>query len=309
MSLFNKKQSNIPKRRLVNREDSVVPSSDTFRRNRTLMGTTSNHLDSTNTSRDLESPRVKTHNLAKLRRKIASLFLVIVLAIILIWILVSNLTASVAINVSDSTITKPIDQTRYEKVIQEYLDTNPISRLSFFLDQSTLTSYVSSKLPEVYAVKQQNMVGIGRTSFEIRMRTPLAGWMINGKQFYVDSGGIPFDKNYYSSPVVQIVDDSGITMKSGTTAIASKRFLGFVGRAVYLAKTYGYTVTQASLPANTTRELELHLKEGGFVIKLSIDRPAGEQVEDMVKSIQYFTSHGQVPAYIDVRVSGKAFYR
>ncbi|HZJ34809.1 MAG TPA: hypothetical protein VFD55_02210, partial [Candidatus Angelobacter sp.] len=194
------------------------------------------------------------------------------------------------------------------KVIQEYLNINPMSRLQFFLDQSALTKYVSDKLPEVANVKQQGSMGIGETDFSITMRTPVAGWMINDNQYYVDSDGISFEQNYFLPPSVQIVDNSGASLQTGT-AIASKRFLSFVGRVVSLAQTSGYTVTQAILPANTTRELEISLKDVSFSVKLSIDRSAGEQVEDMSRAVQYFISNGRAPSYIDVRVSGKAFYR
>jgi len=91
--------------------------------------------------------------------------------------------------------------------------------------------------------------------------------------------------------------------------VASNRFLGFVGRIVALSKSSGYTVTQAVLPVGTTRQLEIRLKDVVPIVRLSIDRPAGEQVEDMSRTLGYFIGRGEAPAYVDVRVSGKAFYR
>lgn len=308
MSLFSKKQSNIPRRRLVERETSTPTSSDIFRRNRTLTGTTSNHLDSTNVKSDLESPRTHVHHLTTKRQRVFSVLIIVLASVVLLWLLVSNFTATVAVSASSSVaMSKSINSSRYEKIIQKYLDINPMGRLRFSLDQSALTAYVSSELPEVADVKWQNMAGIGKTNFVVTMRVPVAGWRINDKQYYVDSKGVSFEYNYFSVPDVQIIDDSGISPQTGT-AIASNRFLSFVGRVVALTKASGYTVTQAVLPAGTTRELEVRLKEGNFLAKLSIDRPAGEQVEDMVGAVRYFTSRGQTPKYIDVRVSGKAFY-
>jgi len=308
VNVFNKKRFDAPKRRLAGRDVSTSNSSSIFKRNRTLTGTTSNRLDSTNVRSDLESPRVHAHHLAIKRRKILSILLVIFMSIVLLWILISNFTATVIVSVPSTTISKPVDSEYYGKVIQEYLNINPMSRLQFFLDQSALTKYVSDKLPEVANVKQQGSMGIGETDFSITMRTPVAGWMINDNQYYVDSDGISFEQNYFLPPSVQIVDNSGASLQTGT-AIASKRFLSFVGRVVSLAQTSGYTVTQAILPANTTRELEISLKDVSFSVKLSIDRSAGEQVEDMSRAVQYFISNGRAPNYIDVRVSGKAFYR
>jgi len=317
MRLFKRNKPNIPRRRLQNSTDfsrmatPTATSSHVFKRNRTITGTTSVYLDGVGIDTDLESPRKHTHKLSITRRKVAGTLLTVVAAIIAIGFLVSHLTARVAVGVSDTSISKPIAKARYEKVISEYLDSNPLSRLSFLLDEKALTNYVTLKLPEVEQIYQKGMSGLGETSFVIKMRTPIAGWGINGKQYYVDSSGIPFEENYFSLPVVQIVDKSGVSVQNTSTAIASKRFLAFVGRVVSSAKNSGYTVTQAVLPPNTTRELELHLKEVGYYIKLSIDRPAGEQVEDMVNAVRYFAGIGRASSlrYIDVRVSGKAFYK
>lgn len=309
MSIFTKKKSNIPKRRSTEYVKITSSKSDIFKRNRTLTGITSNRLDNTNTKTDLKSPRTHAHNLSIQRRKIVGILLLVFVSAVPIWILVSNFTATVDISLVGITSSKTIDVSKYEKAIQNYLDINPMSRLSFILDQPALTAYTAAKLPEVSNIKQRSMIGIGKSNFAITMRIPVAGWQINNKQYYVDSKGIPFGQNYFPPPSVQVVDNSGIALKIGTMAIASNRFLSFVGRVVYLAKTSGYIVKQAALPVNTTRELEIRLKESNYLIKLSIDRPAGEQVEDMIVAVRYFTARGQIPKYIDVRVSGKAFYR
>jgi hypothetical protein len=308
MKIFSKKQSATPRRR-SNQNVENTSNPHIFKRNRTLTGTTSNRLGSTNANADLKSPRTHAHNLSIQRRKISAVLVIVFIMAIPVWLLISNFTASVTVGVTNVDITKSVGKQKYQDAIQNYLDQNPISRLTFFLNESDLSNFVSSKLPEVSTVTQGSMVGIGDTSFAVTMRTPVAGWQINQKQYYVDSNGIPFDQNYFQSPTVQIVDNSGISYKLGTTAIASNRFLSFVGQVVSLAKASGYTVTQASLPPDTTRELEIRLKGAGYYIKLSIDRPAGEQIEDMVSAIRYFSGHGRTPVYIDVRVSGKAFYR
>jgi hypothetical protein len=303
-----KKKSNIPRRRLTDEGASQkAVLSDVFRRNQTLTGTTSSSIGDVNTTTN-QSPRSKAHHLTLKRRKVMIVLLVIFLSVITLWVLVSNFTARAVVVVSDTTISRSIDLPRLEKFIQEYLDNNPMGRFSFLLDQSALNTYLSNKAPEVLSVTQQGMLSIGDTGFNIAMRVPVAGWNINDKQYYVDSAGVSFENNYFAAPAVQIIDGSGISLQPGTVSV-SNRFLGFVGQVVALSKSSGYTVTQAILPVNTTRELEVKLKEGDYLVKMSIDRPAGEQVEDMSRAVRYFTSHGGAPSYIDVRVSGKAFYK
>ncbi len=314
MALFTKKQPDIPRRRQSSATNALRPeapidrSGDMFRRNRTLTGTTSNQLTASGNKNDLESPRTRAHNLTVKRRKISGILLTIIaVAGILFWLL-SQFTASPVIALSDTSISHTIDNTRYEKVIQTYLQANPLSRLRFALDQRALSQYVSTQLPEVASVEQKGIASLGTSRFVLTMRNPVAGWKIGDSQYYVDASGVPFQINYFGTPGVQITDESGVGVSQGTSVV-SNSFLGFVGRVVAQAKAAGYDVTQAIIPSGTTRQLEVRLNGITPLVKLSIDRPAAEQVEDMSRAVTYFTTHGEAPQYIDVRVSGKAFYR
>lgn len=313
MSLFTKKQSDIPRRRQSTlphavRQAATPGEGNIFRRNRTLTGTTSNHLAATRSKNDLESPRTHAHNLAMYRRRVAGVLLMVLLGAAVVLLLLSQLTAQPVVSVSDTAISRPVDTSKYEKAIQNYLEMNPFSRLRFILDQTALNAYIQQQLPEVAHVTQRGFIGVGKTDFELTMRAPVAGWKIGANQYYVDANGVPFQQNYFATPAVQIIDNSGVTVEQGT-AIASNRFLGFVGRVVALSGQAGYAVSQAIIPSGTTRQLEVRLKDSNFLVKLSIDRPAGEQVEDMGRAVKYLISRGQSPQYIDVRVSGKAFYQ
>lgn len=309
---FNKKPSDLPRRRRMadtgTGTDESANSSDIFRRNRTLTGTTSNRLSSAGVPSDLRSPRVRAHNLASTRRRVFGILIIVLLSSGVLWWLISQFTAIPAVIVSDTNISKTVNTERYEKAIQGYLDGNPLGRLHFLLDETALSNYVSAHLSEVAHVEQKGMSGIGQTDFIVTMRTPVAGWAIGDKQYFVDALGVPFETNYFAKPQVQIVDESGAVLTEGV-AVASNKFLSFVGRVVALSKASGYQVTQATLPLGTTRQLEVKLKDVGPLVKLSIDRPVAEQVEDMSRAVRYLEDHHMSPGYIDVRVKGKAFYR
>ncbi len=313
MGILHKKTSNIPNRRQSASSPDRQVATDAqrqnlFQRNRTLTGSTSNKLSATHHSTDLQSPRTHAHYLALMRRKVGTILLIVLSgAVLLLWLL-TQFTARVVVSISDTTISRPIDTTLYQKAIDDYLGRNPISRLRFAMDQSNLTTYLSQVLPEVEGLTQTRFSSIGATEFILTIRKPVAGWKIDSKQYFVDAKGVAFERNYYGNPDVQIVDDSGVALQQGST-VASNRFLGFVGRIVALSKSSGYTVTQAVLPVGTTRQLEIRLKDVVPIVRLSIDRPAGEQVEDMSRTLGYFIGRGEAPAYVDVRVSGKAFYR
>ncbi len=308
MSLFAKKSSDAPRRRLVNQvEPYGSVRQDAFKRNRTLTGATSN-ISGLAGKNDPDSTRKRVHHLTNHRRKVISVLALVLLIALTLWTFIANLTAGVDVTISGLAIVQPVDKSIYQKTIQDYLDSHPLSRLQFVLDENDLSIYVAGRMPEVVSVSQRGMKSLGQTKFNLVVRTPVAGWRINDKQYYVDSKGISFDRNYFAEPDVQIIDENSKSLPTGI-AIASNRFLGFVGRVVSIARSSGYIVTQAIIPVDTTRELKINLKDNATAVKLSIDRPVGEQIEDMSKAMGYFSSHGISPAYVDMRVSGKAFYK
>lgn len=301
MSLFRKKQ---PSRSRAYDDAKDVDQATSFRRNRTINAVRQQPISETE-----PSPREKAHSLARRRRKIGIILLtIIVIGSVLSWLL-SQFTATVAINVSDKTsMIHPVKTETYASAIQDYLDMHPFERLRFVLNQNELSQYVSGKLPEVATIEQIGRSNIGETNFQISMRVPVAGWLINSQQYYVDGAGEAFALNYFNEPTVTITDNSGVSLESGQ-AVASSRFLGFVGRVVALAEERGYTVTEAIIPYNTTRQLDIKLEGQAPLVRLSIDRGAGEQMEDMARSLNYLSASGQAPEYIDVRVKNKTFYK
>lgn len=313
MALFSKKQQkDLPRRRQQGDAPSRVSEEEleqryAFRRNRTITGSASSRITSANDAgADIKSPRVQAHELAKKRRNIGGTLLFVLACSLGLFTLVFQFTADPVVRIAGDASIKPDDT--YEKIIQDYLGAQPAERLRFLLDEAKLTDYLQRKAPEVQNVDVKGSSGFGASTFAITMRAPIAGWNVGGKQRYVDASGVAFTRNYFASPAVQIIDKSGIQVASGQ-AIASNRFLGFVGQVVGLAKSQSYTVTQVIIPEMTTRQVELRLKDVEYPIKFSVDRPAGEQVEDMARAIQWMTVRSIKPEYVDVRVSGKAYYR
>lgn len=292
-----------PRRRRISEDDLELPSvavNNQFRRNQTLSSYKHNTPD--------ESSRRKAHHLALQRRKLGGIFTIVITVVILLLFLLWQLVAQVSITTSTKQLNEAFENTAYEKIVNEYLSINPAERLRFVLNETKLSEYVAAQLPEVEKIALSGAPGIARGNFSITFRTPVAGWQINSKQYYVDANGVVFQKNYYTSPTVQITDESGITPEQGT-AVAGERLLGFLGRVVAQAEGRGYSVTQAVLPAETTRQVDIFVDGIATRVKLSIDRGAGEQVEDVDRVLKQLSRQGSTAEYIDVRVAGRAAYR
>lgn len=306
MAIFSKKQKQSPpRRRQVNGQPEVRPDNP-FRRGRTLTGSTSSLASAAEPAAQLKSPRARAHELATKRRRIGGLLLLAVFASALLYGVISQFTATVVVRATGNI--SLASQEPYQAAIQEYLAKHPAERLRFLLNTEALAEFVQVKTPEVAQVQLAGSAGFGASAFRLNMREPIVGWSIGGQQQFVDTTGTAFAKNYFNKPRVEIVDESGIPLESGQ-AVTSNRFLGFVGLAVGLAETHGYKVNQVVLPREKTREVELRLEGVSYPVKLSVDRPAGEQIEDMVRAMKWLSDNGKNPQYLDVRVSGRAFYR
>jgi cell division septal protein FtsQ len=300
--MFFRRSSNAPRRRVESRTSEPDSTQQNYFRNRTLSGVRPKNDE------EQSSERTKAHRLSRLRRRILAILGLILLACILIFVLLAQFTSRVAITVSQASLSRDIDRNAYIETINDYYEMHPVERLRFSLSRDQLTQFVIDKHPEISTISQSTIWGVGETRFSISLRQPVAGWKIGDRQYYVDENGIAFEKNYFDTPSVQVIDNGDVTYEEGTT-VTSTRFLGFIGKIVSLSKGRGYMVTQANLPLGTTREVDIRLDGITTYIKLSIDRGAGEQVEDMDRSLKYLRSKGLSPSYLDVRVESRAFYQ
>ena len=230
---------------------------------------------------------------------------VAMLLVLLLW----QLIAQVHVTTSTKQLVTSFDGTAYEKLINQYLNVNPSQRLRVALKESLLSDYVSENAPEVESVSLSGWAGVAQSNVAITFRTPVAGWQINGKQYYVDANGVVFQKNYYEAPTVQIVDESGISPDQEGGAVVGTRLLGFLGKVVSQAKGRGYTPVKAVLPAETTREVDVTFDGVATRVKFTIARGAGEQMEDADRALKYLQNNGITAEYVDVRVSGRAAYK
>lgn len=310
--LFGKKPAeDMPRRRsfddAAKQSDVEVPAFPTYRRNRTITGSSSAQVASSNElNAELRSPRAHVHHLSRRRRTVFGHFTLALLAGLGLYILMSQMIASVAVSAGSATLL-PERQAQYTNKITSYFERNPLERLLFNVSEEKLLRYVASEYPEISKVHLDTSGIFGRAQAYISLRTPIAKWSLRGVNEFVDQQGVVFAYNGYDAPTLQIVDSTGATTASGL--VTSNRFLAFVGRVVGAVKSQGYTVTEATIPPLTTRQLEVKVDGVPYRIKFTLDRSAGEQAEDMARTSTFLKGKGASPAYLDVRVEGRAVYK
>lgn len=313
--LSKKQQSDKPPRR----DNSVGPAKVratpedldnryNFRRNRTLTGSLSSRVSSANEfNSELKSTRIQHHDLRHHRRRLSLVLLVSLATVGVLVFVLFQMTVFTNISTLGNLT---VDTDRYNKVIHDYLNRRPLQRFRLALNTEELAKYLQANgLPEVESVGQEVVNdGFVTSKLSLEFRRPAVVWRSGDKTMYVDSDGNAFTKNYFQEPTVEVVDQTGINT-NGNQVLASNRFLGTIGQVVGQMKRNGHEVTKITLPANTTRQVDVNIQGTQYIIKFSVDRSAGEQSEDASRAIGYLASHQINPSYLDVRVSNRAYYK
>lgn len=277
-----------------------------FRRSRTLQGTTSSSVKSANQKRtQIQSKRLKKQQQRRRRRLMIGGFFSLVVVAFGLYYLISQYSAEVtSVSFTSNTIQSP-PANIYKKVIAEYLGVRPVERFRFALNEKSLSQFVSVKLPEVKQVQ-----GIGKGVYKIELRRPIASWKTANTQSFVDEEGSSFINNYFGAPSVVVVDNSGVNATKDGRAVVSERFLRFLGRLVSILNASGLgKVSEASLPKNTAREIDIKVDTHSYIIKTHTDRDPAATVEDIKRVVGYLDQRKLSASYIDVRVVGRVFYK
>ena len=310
------KEDNAPRRRKqpdasndTSQGTRELNQSYTFRRNRTITGSSSSRVASSNElNADLLSPRAHAHHLATRRRRLLLYFVVVAFICSILYVLISQLVATVSVRVVGAPALSSAQMKPYQAVVDAYYAARPVERLRFLLNTDEFLQNLQVYAPEVESVHIDQGSRLGEAALTITPRQPIARWKANGKREYVDASGVVFARNYFDTPSVEIRDNSGVET-SGTQVVTSHRFLAFVGRVIGYAAKEGYTVKTVTIPALTTRQVRVTLAGVGQYYTFSVDRPPAVQVEDMARITRYLKAHGISARYVDVRVEGKAFYK
>ncbi|HEY0965400.1 MAG TPA: hypothetical protein VGE13_02875, partial [Candidatus Saccharimonadales bacterium] len=295
MNIFSKKSdSTLPPRRRRPAEGtdrttpSVVEGARSFRRNRTITGSSSQNVSSTaELNATMLSPRAQVHHLNKHRRHLMLKLTAVVVASLAVFLLVSQLVADVSIRMVKVSHPVSSDVTdSYTRTIEEYYGLHPLARYYPSTDQKDMLSYLQVKHPEIKNIDLALAGEFGKAQAAIELREPVARWIVNDRDEYVDGEGVVFSVNGFGTPGVTIVDQNKLALdRLNKKVITSNRFLVFVGQVVGEFAANGRKVTRATVPVLTTRQLQIKLSNASYFIKMTIDRPAGEQAEDALRVI------------------------
>ncbi len=308
MSLFKRKNNS--KSDSKQRQPTLMAGQDSysFRRSRTLTGSMSSDVTTVaEKNSQLQSPRLKTHQLHRYRQGIiATLTISLVVIAGLSWIVGQFIIVPNDFTYTQQLNAQPPSQS-YAQTIQKYFKKNPTQQFLFQLDRDGITRSLTEKHPEVKAVLVEKLQ-FGNFDIAVTLRQPVLSWQSGDKQLYVDDSGTAFKDNYFLEPKVSVEDQSGIKIDNANS-VASGRFIRFLGQIVSGINTSGLVITKIIIPTGTTREVDLQLDQRRYLVKTHIDRDPAVQAQDVINAVRYLEGKGITPLYLDARVAGKAYYK
>ncbi len=114
----------------------------------------------------------------------------------------------------------------------------------------------------------------------------------------------PSDTTITYKPTIEIIDEDS------PTGNITNRMKEFVGQAEVDFRELGLIPIKAVIPTGSIREVDFYLDGHSGCIKMIIDRDTAVSVEDASRMIKYLEKQGITEyQYIDVRISGKAYWK
>ena len=251
------------------------------------------------------SERSENQKLVIRRRKLGAFFVVLAIFISLISIFLFQFISKVSVVSNES---KSQSLSKYEKSVEEYLNINPSERILSNLNKNALLESLQKDYPEVLSISDIKFNGLTSYKIYLNFRKPVASWLVDGKEFFVDSEGVSFNVNNFEKPSLNIIDDSGAIVSNGKN-VASSSFFSFIGKLVSAANKQGLEVSKIRIPPLSLRQVEVSVKGVSYFARMSTADSAEGQIINFKKAIEYFITHKISPNYIDLRIEGRGYYK
>lgn len=300
----------LKKEQPVRREPKLMAGQNdyVFRRSRTLTGSISPAIAPSASKRNqLKTDRLKLHELKAHRRRLMRILIVVLACIGMLTFMIANFIITPSVYAMQPSA-KKINIENYKHTIYAYFEDHPLERFGFLLNRFNLETHLKREHTEILSVGLERAWYGGSVRVHMLFRQPLLSWKTGNQQFYVDGQGIAFTYNHFAEPTVAVTDQTGLPPNQ-SGAIASMRFIRFLGRMVGAINDYEKGKVEAVIIPPSTRQIDLKLQGRSYPIKTNSDRDPLLQAEDVANALKWLDQKGIKPEYVDLRVAHKAYYK
>ncbi len=190
---------------------------------------------------------------------------------------------------------------------------NHVSKLrdntKFTFDTTAITSALTSSFPEIDSATVELPI-IGRQPV-VRLVVAAPALRLSDNQgatYVVASNGRAISTNTNINNLPIVIDLSGIAVTAGSQVFSPQQ-VSFTKVIAAQCSHASLSIDHFVLPASPN-ELDMYLKGSKYLAKFSLSGDPVEQVGSFLATRHYYKHHHIAPAqYVDVRVTGKVFYK
>ncbi len=142
-------------------------------------------------------------------------------------------------------------------------------------------------------------------SVEVVLKQPSLGWSSGNQAYLLDRDGSAIGQLPPGTGLPVVIDGSNLPVELGSR-VATARFVGFTGELAQALNALKLNPTRYEVK-DTTLDLYVTTNKG-YQLIFDTSRSAQDEVRDLQALLGFL--NGKVPAqYIDLRITGKAYYK
>lgn len=196
----------------------------------------------------------------------------------------------------------------YATAMHSILSHSMANRTKLTADLSGSSSQLERQFPELQDASMTVPIIGNRPIVYVQLAEPALIVQSPKGTYALNSDGVVLAKLLNTLPNVPVVAD-----ESGTTPSLGKQLLpgttaSFIRSIAYQLKSAKLTVSVFVLPRSSPYEMDVRLEGAKYVIRMNLVESPLEQSGAIVATIQHLSNN--LPSqYIDVRVSGRAYFK
>ncbi len=182
------------------------------------------------------------------------------------------------------------------------------NKLTF--NETSVIKALQSRFPEISAAQVELPFFSEQPVLHLTVAEPSFILSSSKSSLIVDSAGVAVGPaaSFPIKGLPYVIDDSGYIAKAGSQVMGSDA-VDFINSVMNQCRRAKIPIASLVLPAQP-QELQLRTKDSGYYVKFYLGGDALQETGQFLAARHHFSQIHQPPSqYLDVRVSGKIFYK
>ena len=269
--------------------------------------------DRLSNDRLVEVNQTKTRNKSFFRQLPTIISFIAILAVVF-YITTLNSNPEIDIVNNPTSVKFLHSKSQYSQTITDILNRSVLNKSKFTIDSNSIARQIEADYPELDSATV--IIPITGHSLQVVLKasTPVLNLENSTGYYLLNDNGIAILKfstlkQMDSSKLVTLTDQSNSPVSLGRSFISSAT-VNFIQNIIYQYSKKGIAIQSMALP-DSPYELDVQSRGQNYIVKYNLLNSVNYQIGTYFTILNYLKTNNQPSPtqYIDLRVSGKAFYK